>query len=303
MPQYTPGLEKVYPVTVPADLLRTKYYDGDGEIFSMLGAPLIVEEQHIPAPSLGVWSLLETFNCPFVNKFNEALPMDAWRAMYINEYRAGHPWKWWRPNAVEEVRQWVTDEGPETFDVNDKKTWKPWDHKVYRYATKLKFDINYVGHYEDIRLWFELSFNGYEMIPKSAGGGSAYWFGAETLASMMAAIGACTNCTPHQLLWETPMCSVGHTAAQLIRINNPKASIARPKCPDHIKQMFEECIERAKLGQLHPWQKAEPTQYPLDQLQAYLNPDLPAHYRKMQKEAADRKQEETKANRKRERGL
>jgi len=41
-----------------------------------------------------------------------------------------------------------------------------------------------------------------------------------------------------------------------------------------MRQLFDECVERAKNGQLHPWQKEDPTSYPLDPLQAYLHPSL-----------------------------
>jgi len=286
MPLYKTGLEKEHPVTVPGNLIRTKYYDGDGEIFAMTGVPLVLGKQAIKSPSLGVWSLLETFDCPFVNSFHESSPMDSFRALYINEFRQ---------EAALEVHKWINEDGPVMYDAEDKDTWLPWDHKVVEYGNSLKFDINNVGCYEDIRLWFELSFGGYEMIPKSGGGGSSsYWFGAEMIASTISAVGQSLNLTPMEILWDTPMCLVGHTIAQSAAQKSPKAGVARPKCPEHMRQLFDECVERAKNGQLHPWQKEEPTSYPLDPLQAYLHPSLVGHFSKIRKAAADKEYEKRK---------
>jgi len=294
MPQYTPQLEKKYPVRVPGNIIRTKYYDGDGEIFATAGVPLIIDRQPVKPPSIGVWSLLETFESPFVNDFPKCTPIDVFRALYINEYRNGHPWKFWRPNAAREVREWIDDGGPVLFNIEDKSTWLPWDYKVGRYAYRLKFDICNTGHLEEIRIWFDLSFNGFEMIPKRGGGSSGYWFGAETIGSIIAAIGECVALTPEQIMWDLPLCAVGHIAAQKCAQSDPNSGVARPKCSEHMKELFLQCIERAKLGKLHPWQKADPLGYGLDELQAYLHPELIDHYRSLGRAVADRKRSERK---------
>jgi hypothetical protein len=274
MPQYTPGLEKKYPVHVPGSLIRNAYVDYEGEIFAITGTPLTIGKQKVKAPSLGVWSILECFECPFVDKYPDCSYMDVYRALYVNEYRNGHPWKWWRPNAAEEVREWIEDDGMLDVDPEDRSTWKKWDHKVFKYASRLKFADAGEG----------------------GGGGSACWFGAETVAGTIAAIGEITNLKPDEILWTTPMALLGHVAAQKVKQNNPKAGVARPKDRQHMKQLFEECIERAKKGQYHPWQKEDPTGYALDPLQGYLHPSLKKDYKRLQKQVMDAKQSDARSN-------
>ena len=58
------------PVTVPPNYIKTADYQGDEEIFACMGLPALIDGLRVIPPSLGVWSLLESFNCPFVNEFN-----------------------------------------------------------------------------------------------------------------------------------------------------------------------------------------------------------------------------------------
>jgi len=264
--------------SVPARRIKTLPVDYDGEIFASmdLGLPIATEKgktYFVRPPSFGVWSLLETFESPFVTDLESCTFLDLWRALYINDRRA---------SSADEVRDWFYSDG-KSVDPENKDTWLAWDYKCEAWALDVDIDWNYWAL--RIREWFQLSFNGTAMLPKGAGSGSAYWFGADTLGLVLATVGHVQGYDLHGILWEIPFCAVSHTIAQHVHINNPKVPVSRPKDESDIKEQLRLAEAREERGELHPWQIDEPLQYDLTQTQTQNNPGLAAEYERMREEA------------------
>jgi len=265
------------PVSVPGKYIAIADYRGDEEIFASLGVPLRVDEQEIRPPSLGVWSLLESFACPFVDKFFEQLETGlnlehCFRALYINEYRE---------ECAADVYDWRNAQAVAEFDAENQETWTDWDRQVIAYADGLQFDTKDPLKWAKIRLFFDLSFNGYSMIPPSGGGGK-FMFGAESMGSVIAAMGS--SIPPYELIWNTPMCLLGHIAASTAKQNGAKG-VARPKDPADIRKQLILASAREYKGELHPWQIEEPLSRRLTAIQSE-HPKLVEEFEKLRAEAA-----------------
>ena len=240
---------------VPADYIKTSEYSGDHEIFGCLGVPLVVESHEIPHPSLGVWALLESFDCPFVDKFDVGIDLiHCLRALYINHYRE---------SCAVLVQTWRFADKPE-FDFDNKKTWHEFDKAVMKFKKRIKFDINNSDNWWQIRGMFGMAFNGYGMIPGSGGGG-AYLFGAESMGSILSSLGG-SGASIKDLLWETPMILLGHATAASARANGVKG-VARPKCPQDRRKQLILAMAREHKGELHPWQVDRPLNCSLSRFQ------------------------------------
>lgn len=262
------------PSVVPGQYIAQADYQGDREIFACLDIPLMIDGQEIRPPSLGVWSLLEAFKCPFVNQFGTGLDLiHCFRALYINEYRE---------SIASSVYNWIY-EGVDEFDMSDDTTWSTFDEAVLEYAANLSFDIKCPEHWYAIRMFFDMSFNGYAMIPPS-GGGSAFLFGAETMGSVIAGIGSSFNMSINELLWETPMILLGHTTAATAR-NNGTKGVSRPKDPKDVRKQLILATAREYKGELHPWQIADPLKRKLTDIQARSKSAV-NQFEKLRKEAA-----------------
>jgi len=241
--------------SVPASYIKTMEYDGDREIFGCLGVPLIVDGQRVKHPSLGVWALLESFECPFVDKFQEGLEIiHCLRALYVNEYRS---------ECAELVQEWVYSDKVD-FVSDDVTTWHAFDVAVMDYATGLKFDINDSDNWWIIRNMFSLAFNGYAMIP-GGGTGGAYLFGAESMGSVLSLLGG-SGASIDELLWNTPMVLLGHTTAAHAKANGVKG-VCRAKCPEDRRKQLILAMAREHKGELHPWQERYPLDYGLSRFQ------------------------------------
>ena len=263
------------PAVVPGQYIKVADYQGDAEIFACLDVPLRVDNQEIRPPSLGVWSLLETFACPFVNQFGTGLDLiHCYRALYINDHRE---------SCATDVYNWRNECDEEAFDIEDPTTHTAWDTKVLTYAGVIDFDISNPANWWAIRMFFDISFNGYSMIPPSGGGGQ-FMFGAETMGSVIASLGNCFSMPIRDVLWETPMCLLGHATASAAKQNGAKG-VARPKDPADIRKQLILASAREYKGELHPWQVAEPLSRRLTAIQGG-HPELVKEFDKLRAEAA-----------------
>jgi hypothetical protein len=263
------------PAVVPGRYIKAAEYNGDAEIFACMDVPLVIDNQEIRPPSLGVWSLLETFASPFVANFGAGLDLiHAYRALYINEHRQ---------DIAADVQQWRFEFDDAAFDIEDPATWTSFDTNVLEYAQSLKFDMANHNNWWAIRMFFELSFNGYSMIPPSGGGGK-FIYGAESMGSTIAAIGQSLNIPFKELLWQTPMIIIGHTAAGLARMNGV-TGVSRPKCREDIRKQLLLATAREYKGELHPWQIESPLTSRLTGIQSQSE-TLKAEFEQLRAKAA-----------------
>lgn len=265
------------PCNVPYNYVKKAEYNGDAEIFACLDSPAIIDGTEIRSPSVGVWAMLESIESPFVNQFGINIDLiHCYRALYINHARK---------EAAKEVYDFRFNNDKE-FDIDNESTWTPLDAMALYYANKVEFDIYNIDNWAAIRLFFDLSFNGYSMIP-AGGGGSEYLFGAETMGSIVASLGsAFPSKSLDDLLWDTPMILLGHATAAHARANGVKG-VSRAYDKEDIRKQLILATAREYKGELHPWQTEEPLRRQLTEIQKQ-SPGLVAEWEKIVKEAKEK---------------
>jgi len=262
-------------VEVPGCFIKNKDVDFDGEIYAAMGASLPIGGFLVRAPSMGVFSLLETYESPFIGNPNECDVFEFWRVLYINEHRH---------ECLQEVMEWAYPDKGASFDAEDNSTWQTFDWSVYNWAAKLDLE-DVTEAYTRAHNWFNLAFEGFDMIPsKTSSGGGEYWFGADSIGSLSAAL-----TTPvDAVLWDVPMCAIGHKLAALCK-QNGNDHVGRAKDKDDLKEQFKLARERVRDGEMHPWQLEAPEQWPLSSTQAKYNPKLIDAWQALVKEKKDAK--------------
>jgi hypothetical protein len=296
------------PVRIPFHIVKRAPYDGDAEIWNILNTGLRVDDFLIKAPVLGVYSMLETFECKMVGDPANATLLDCVKMLYINEHRK---------ECAQEVSDWVasTDKDKrspiveEDFTEFDWTVWR-WAHRAIpslrrQSSTLFKDGLNFLlgnsetvvetdEEYDDrigiliekIYHWVNQAFSGYSMIPSvKSDGGSEYWFGAESVGSLIASIGS-DMCVPYdKLIWETPVCLISHTIAQKCKVNG-NDNISRPIDKDDLKRWMRKARQCVVDGELFPWQIEDSLNYRLSDVQLKYGGDkLQKKFDKLQAEA------------------
>ena len=118
----------------------------------------------------------------------------------------------------------------------------------------------------------------YVILPEgesgSEAGRSKYFIFDGVFVGAVLAPAAKLMATPlDQILWSTPLCTVGHAIAQQDASLGVKG-IERPPDLKALDRMMAEAEAREKSGQLHDWQYIDPISYPLTETQAKANPSL-----------------------------
>jgi hypothetical protein len=254
---------------VPARYIKNKEVDFDGEIFACMNLPFCIAGLEIRPPAIGVFSLLEVIDSLFIKDFAKSDAMDFCRALYIAHCRKA---------AAEDVRGWIKQGGRENFRVKDPNVWIDWDRKVAKFADEINISSLSPADIAAFKNFLtENTFNGYDMIPDS---GQSEWmpylFGAETIASLMLTCGAAGI---DEVIWEIPLCLVGHMAACTAKRNGIKG-VARPQDETDMKLQFKLAYERESKGELHPWQIAEPENpnFELSEAQIKARPEIKAEH-------------------------
>jgi len=271
---------------VPARFIKNKKIDFDSEIFSCLNLPFTVAGYdgglfyrifknckplplEIQPPSIGVFSLLEVIDSLFIKDFSNSDAMDFCRALYISYYRK---------DAALEVKEWVQSGGKSRFKADDVKTWLFWDFKIAKFAEKIHAERLTLKDLIAFRNFLTVdTFSGYEMIPNMGGGAwMPYLFGAETIAGV-AMVSEKLNIRYDDVIWDVPLCLIGHIAACETRRNGVKG-VTRPKDEDDIRLQLKLANEREAKGELHPWQISRPDIYPLTAKQEKARPEIKKEY-------------------------
>lgn len=245
------------PVVVPLSYCKNKEYNAAEEILSAMGLGLRINDAVIKPPSLGVFSLMEITNNPFPVDFSKTTAIQQFHALYFNEYRE---------ESALMVRDWLADDGPE-FDPDDESTYTALDAAAIEYINRLGeqgVDLTSVEHWIKILDFFSTASNGFEMVPGS--GSSKYWFGAETFGAMAIGVGQELNLTPNQIMWETPLTTIGFSYVAKARANGTKG-VARPKDRADIRRQRILAYLREIHGELHPWQIDRPKDHILTPIQ------------------------------------
>lgn len=120
----------------------------------------------------------------------------------------------------------------------------------------------------------DVPFYGFSMRPGNEAGRSKYFIFDGVFVGAVLAPAAKLMATPlDQILWSTPLCTVGHAIAQQDASLGVKG-IERPPDLKALDRMMAEAEQRELSGQLHDWQYIDPISYPLTETQAKANPSL-----------------------------
>ena len=240
---------KHLPVSVPYSYIKDKEYDGDEEIFSMHGIGLRLGEATIKPPCLGVFTMMEPLNNTFIINPLGVDPMKKFHVLFINEYR----------QAAAELCADVFYNPPENeFDPDNTETWSALDIASYNYVLELEskgVKIDEPATWLKIWKLFEAAAGGFEMLPP--GGGSKWLYGAEMAGKLIAAVGSTLNKTFDQIMWETPLTTIGFAMAGKSIMNGSK-DVRRPKCPLDVRRQRILAYLREIHGELHQWQIDRP---------------------------------------------
>jgi len=251
-----------FPVEVPGPYIKDKDIDYDLEIYAAMGASLPVGGFLVRSPSLGVFSLLETYESPFIAHPEKCSVLEFWRVLYINEFRE---------KCLQDVMEWAPSGKEGLVKADNQDTWQTFDWAVFDWGKEIDMvHEEFMSEaFSKVCQWFNMSFEGFDMVPSAGGSSSSYWFGADSIGSLVAT----TGMSLEKVLWEMPMCSVGHVVASICK-QNGNNNVARKKDPEDVKLKCDEARERILNGEMHPWQLKDPENWPLTSRQAEYNPKL-----------------------------
>lgn len=207
--------------------------------------PLPFGSSEIPAPTFGVWALLELLDCDFAHPHKEATAFGSVMAAYIAA--TGE-------RSAEFVNAYLQAENKPTT-LEDAQGCELMGRAV---TWALAVDAK-PAEYARLQEWLYGAFAGFAMIPGEGDTGE-YLFGVDSLGAMVAGVGHVLGVDWHALMWDTPLVVVGHAVAQSAKQNGTKG-VARPKDKQHMKEMFaleKQCREE---GKLFPWQEDHPIEF------------------------------------------
>lgn len=116
-------------------------------------------------------------------------------------------------------------------------------------------------------------FYGLNMLPRGTAQPREFWFDGSFVGGIVAGAAKLLATPVDTVLWETPLCTVGHAIAQHAAACGVKG-VERPPDEAVLDKMMREAAEREKHGELHPWQFDDPLTYNLTSIQSDANPDL-----------------------------
>jgi hypothetical protein len=235
-------------VSVPASYIKDAPIDWRLEFMQAARQSLPFGNSSIPAPTFGVWALLELCDCDFVHPKKEPTPFGSVMAAYIAA--TGAP-------AAEFVNAHLQqDDKPETLEDAQ-------ECPLMSRATAWALAVDAKPEsYVRLSEWLYAGFSGFNMIP-GGDDGSEFLFGVDSLGAMIAGVGSTIGGDWETIMWGTPLIVLGHAVAQQAKQNGTKG-VARAKDKAHMRQMFDLVAECKATGKLYPWQEDHPWVFPLD---------------------------------------
>lgn len=237
------------PVKIPASLVPRAPIDYDAEARQIIGQDLILTDgYHIPPLTPARLIALELISSPFFMHPESCDIVDAASAIVL----------------VSCERSMV----PELTNNPDKL--------LSAAAVWLAAHVDALeANYQTICAWLlDVPFYGFAMRPGGNSGRSKYFLFDGVFTGAVLAPAAKLMATPlDQILWSTPLCTVGHAIAQQDASLGVKG-IERPPDTKALDRMMAEAEQRELSGQLHDWQYIDPISYPLTDTQANANPSL-----------------------------
>jgi hypothetical protein len=130
------------------------------------------------------------------------------------------------------------------------------------------------ARYNELVAWIRtVPFYGFLMGPDGKPPEGEMWFDGAFVGATVAPAARILSMPVDRVLWETPLCLVGHAVVQHAAALGAKG-VERPPDRAALKRIMDDAAARELAGQLHPWQYADPVCYPLTDTQAQANPAL-----------------------------
>ena len=236
-------------VKIPSSLVPRASIDYDAEAAQIIGQDLVLSDGfRIPALTPARLIALELVSSPFFMHPESCEALDAAAAIVL-----------------------VTCERclvPE-YTGDSERLCKSAASWLVAHAAALQTD------YARVCSWLlDVPFYGFAMRPGGDSGRAKYFIFDGVFVGGVLAPAAKLLATPlEMILWETPLCAIGHAIAQQDASLGVKG-IERPPDLKALDRMMAEAEEREKTGQLHPWQYMDPINYPVTQTQVDANPEL-----------------------------
>jgi len=254
---------------VPANYVRQAAVDWKLEFLASAGGSLRMGGAVLPPASFGVWAMLELIDCDFLHPQKEPTAGGAIVAGYLSA--SGK-------DAMPLVQAYLdADLEGIALDLDNPNP----NDKLGAAAMAWAFDNDIeADDFIELRDWLNVGFAGFGMIP-SGDGGSEQLFGMDSFGAIVSAIGGDLGKTYDEMLWNVPLCIIGHTVAQKSKQNGAKG-IARPKDNAHMREQLDKAQACKEAGTLYEWQEREPLRYDLD---GHENEDEAYRYAVLQHEA------------------
>lgn len=261
-------------VKIPASLVPRAKLDYDAEAAQIIGQDLILSDGcRIPALTPARLIALELVSSEFFMHPESCEALDAAAAIVlcscqssmIQELTTAAPRAGAEPGTAEVEAPASSPRGLSAFPKLQKAA-ASW---LAAHADALKTD------YARVCSWLlDVPFYGFAMRPGGDSGRAKYFIFDGVFVGGVLAPAAKLLATPlEMILWETPLCAIGHAIAQQDASLGVKG-IERPPDLKALDRMMAEAEEREKAGQLHPWQYMDPINYPVTQTQVDANPEL-----------------------------
>jgi hypothetical protein len=239
-------------VKIPVSVVPRAYVDYDAEARQILGFPLVIVNQDGEFLTIGALTAarliaLELISSPFFLHPDSCDPADAARALVIL-----------------------------TADRADVAALTADPALLAERADALleKFGAVIADRYAELVAWVRIvPFYGFNMGPDSPPQHGEFWFDGSFAGSVVAPAARLMATTVDRVLWEIPLCLVGHTVVQYAASLGVKG-IERKPDRAALKRIMAEAEARELAGELHPWQYADPVCFPLTDVQAAANPAL-----------------------------
>lgn len=250
------------PVPVPRHYVPLANVDYDGEVRSLLGCGLFIDDFEIKPPTLGTFTLFELVDNDFFINPTKCNVSEMFIAVYI---------------------------------VNHGTKCKHLCNKRQKYQL-LEKSMSYIGNNADALIKNSLAiykfigadpFLGFDMMPRNGGkNNKAFIFDAEYLASVLSYVCMTSNNTPEYVLWQMPMTMAGHIYAARSKYEGVK-NIGRKDDSQILDRIMKESLARELRGELHPWQINDPLNplYQLSKEQVNARPEIIEEFEALKVEA------------------
>ena len=272
--QQNPAALPPIEVRIPASLVPRARIDYDAEARQILGFPLVlhgkpgIDDLRIPPLSAARLVALELVTSPFFLNPDFGEPVDLAAAIVLATC---------------------------TRDALERLTEDPAELAKCAALILSDYGSELAARRAEVVNWIRwIPFYGLDMRP----GGRpprprAFIFDGSFMGGVIAPAARILATPVESAIWDLPLCLIGHAVAQYDASNGVKG-VERPPDLAVLDCMMQEAEDRERRGELHPWQRVDPWNYPLTNAQAQANPALIGEFAEIKKKLRPARNKEMK---------